>query len=129
MPLSLDTTGVIIGNLLPAFKSSGNLLNAENTFQWVMKRNDLLGWTYTIQPGICCRFRRLITGRPLDCVLANVRTATNCHIKCYIAKDSAVLGSFNLTLPTILDLSILITNRTQLKALRELHRSHWAALA
>jgi len=119
---------VRVGLRLPVVQSRGRLLNGDDVFVWISKRKNLVGWTYSYNPSciLLRRFKSLIAGTGRPCT--NVRIATNTHIKCYIDRDSMLVGSFNLTEPTIQDLCVEIKDQSLIAHMRIQFRKHWNIL-
>jgi len=117
---------VRLGRQLPPLETRGKLLNGEETFLWIYKRRDLVGWTYSVRRPLALRFKQLIAyvGEPAP----NIKFAQNVHMKCYIDKKSMLIGSFNLTAPTIEDLCVEITDQSLVAFMRIQFRKHWKAL-
>jgi hypothetical protein len=117
-----------VGQRLPAIKLKGRLLDADGAFLWIYRRKDLIGWTYSYNPRcvLLKRFKYLIAcvGIPSS----NVRIAGNIHVKCYIDKKSMLIGSFNLTEPTIQDLCVEVTDQSLVAHMRIQFRKHWDLL-
>ena len=119
--------------------SFGSLLNATDSFAWLMENSGFVGWTYTINPKVWSLVQpsKLIIDRPG--ILADekndkvynsrIRVATCCHIKCYIGEKEMLVGSFNLTAPTIEDLCVVIKDKKQISHMRKTFTQHWKALA
>lgn len=123
---------------LTKLQSFGPLLNARDSFGWLHENKGFVGWTYTINPKVWTFLQptRLIADRVKDLAEHNgkvynsrIRVATCCHIKCYISKTSMLIGSFNLTAPTIEDLCVLVKDKKQIVHMRKTFDCHWKALA
>ena len=113
---------------LPFIQSKGKLLNADSSYLWLLRHKKLIGWTYNYNWGCQAirNFDKLIAcqGRPSK----TVRIANNTHIKCYISKDSMLIGSFNLTYPTVQDLCLEVTDVVLRNYMRRMFNQHWKAL-
>jgi hypothetical protein len=125
---TIPTSKVRLRVAVPPIPSKGKLLNGENSLDWIIERKHLVGWTYNFN--VSCRawqsFDRLIScqGRASK----NVRIANNTHIKCYIGRDSMLIGSFNLTFPTVQDLCIEVKDFVLINYMRRMFNQHWKAL-
>jgi hypothetical protein len=119
---------VRVGQRLPPFKVKGKLLDGDGAFLWIHRRKDLIGWTYSFNPKcvLLKRFKYLIACVGAPC--SNVRIAGNIHVKCYIDQRSMLIGSFNLTNPTIQDLCIEVTDQSLVAHMRIQFRKHWKLL-
>jgi hypothetical protein len=128
LSVNIPLARVIVGRRLPELKVKGKLLDSDATFMWIYRRKDLVGWTYSFNPNtpLLKRFKQLIAGTGAPC--ANVRIACNTHIKCYIDRKSMLIGSFNLTGPSILDLCIEVTDPSLVATMRIQFRKHWNLL-
>ena len=130
LSVEIPTSRTRLNLQLPELQTSGRLLNGMQTFSWIYDRKNLVGWTYSYNPAfiLVTRFKQLIAcvGLPRS----NVRLAGNTHIKCYIDKkeQKMVIGSFNLTEPTINDLCIEITDRALVNHMRLQFSKHWKLL-
>jgi hypothetical protein len=125
---TIPTSKVKLRTALPLIATKGKLLNADDCYDWIFNRSKLIGWTYNFNR-MCClwqHFEKLIScqGQPAK----QVRIANNTHIKCYIGKDSMLVGSFNLTQATVQDLCIEVKDIVLLNYMRRMFNQHWKAL-
>jgi len=124
----IKVSKVRTGLLAPEIKSKGSLLNGDDSYAWLMKREGLIGWTYSFNPYaiVLLHFAKLIScqGRAQK----NVKIASNTHLKCYIHKYQMLIGSFNLTYPTIEDLSVLVTDKILINHMHNQFTQHWKRL-
>jgi hypothetical protein len=125
---TIPTSRVRLRTSVPDIQSKGRLLNAIDCHVWILKRKHLIGWTYNFNrmSRLWQCFDRLIScqGSPAK----QVRIANNTHIKCYIGKDSMLIGSFNLTFPTVQDLCIEVRDIALCNYMRRMFNQHWKAL-
>lgn len=134
MELNLNLSKVIVGQEAIGFRSSGGILNSHDCVEWLRTRSELIGWTYSFTPyGLSLyNFKKLIANvcnGHLFVMNATIRFATNIHAKCYIAPESALISSFNLTAPTIEDIGVVIRDKRALKHLRREFNRQWKSLA
>lgn len=126
----LDIDATTAPKPLPVFKVAG-LLNKDECWAWLKEQAGIVGWTFCYNRAV---FSQISVARLIVCVgqpdTPNwVRYASNCHMKIYVGKTQALVGSFNLTWPTIEDAGILITKQSQVRALRQTFNKHWKHLA
>jgi hypothetical protein len=129
--ITLNTNMVELGVQLPPFESFNTIYNSTDCMLWCHGQNAISGWTYTFNPNVLrwARISKLIVGNFSGYKSKHVRYATHCHIKCYIGDSAALIGSFNLTQPTIEDMAVFIKDKKLLAHLRKQHKLHWNALA
>ena len=124
---SIAVGNVQLGAILPEFCSRGVLLNGYDSDRWIRKRKDLIGWTFSFNVEYLTYFKQLIVG--ISLVPSNkIKVARNNHTKCYIDKKEMLVGSFNLSRPTIEDLCIKVTVQSLIAFMRIQFRKHWKAL-
>jgi len=119
-------------------QSFGPLLNAKDAFDWLHGHPGFVGWTYTINAKVWTLLQpaKLIVDRAKDLVEPNgkiynsrIRSATCCHIKCYLDKTWMLIGSLNLVAPTLEDFCVLIKDKKQIAfQLKQFNRC-WKVLA
>lgn len=131
--INLDLTKVLVGKAVPDFRSLGIVYNSNDCVAWLKQQKSLIGWTYSFTPyGLSLyNFTRLIAGvcNGQHVNSCRVRYANNIHAKCYLSDKSALIGSFNLTAPTIQDLAVVIVHKQTLQHLRREFNRQWKALA
>lgn len=125
---TIPTSRVKLRTTLSSIPSKGKLLNADDCYDWIFNRGKLVGWTYNFNR-MCClwqHFDKLISclGQPAK----QVRIANNTHIKCYISKDSMLIGSFNLTQATVQDFCIEVKDIVLCNYMRRMFNKHWKEL-
>lgn len=114
-------------------ESFGHLLDARDCDLWLRSQVALIGWTYSLNPVslYLYDFRRVISGRviekPHGCG-TQIRFTCNNHIKCYITKSEMLIGSYNLSAPTIEDCAVRITSKAEIKHMRTQFERHWKSL-
>lgn len=125
---TLRLSQIKLGNYIPPLRSSKSLLNGEDSYLWIKEHKPLVGWTYDYNPHAILieSFERLISCKGL--ARKNVRIANNVHVKCYIHTNVMLIGSFNLTFPTIVDLCYLVTDKKAVDFYREQFEEHWKHL-
>jgi phosphatidylserine/phosphatidylglycerophosphate/cardiolipin synthase-like enzyme len=129
---TVQTNLVHVGQSMEGFKSFGPILNSIDSDDWLQNQKSLIGWTYSSSALSLnwMKFERLIVGRDfVSFSPTKIRCANNVHAKCYISKSSALLGSFNLTAPTVEDLCYLIKDKKIVEHLRKEFNRQWKALA
>ncbi len=123
----IQISKVRLGTRIPPIRSKGKLLNADDSYMWILRRKHLVGWTFSITKVHVKSFDRLIAGCGLQ-PFPNVKYAGNVHLKCYIDKKEMLIGSYNLTSPTIEDLCVLVTDITSINHMRIQFNKHWRTL-
>jgi hypothetical protein len=116
-----------VGITLPPLASRGILLNGHDSDRWIRKRKDLIGWTFSFHVEYLRYFKQLIVGVSLV-PSAKLKVARNNHTKCYIDKREMLIGSFNLSHPTIEDLCVVIKDPSLIAHMRIQFRKHWKTL-
>lgn len=133
MNITIDTstTRLDIAPRLPELSSFGNLLNAKDSFAWLHENPGFSGWTYSLNPRVWTLLqpKQLIVDRYTDPANSRIRVASACHIKCYFTDSTMLIGSFNLTAPTIEDLSVLVKDRKAVAHMKKQFKLHWKYLA
>ena len=118
---------VQLGGALPPFTSRGILLNSYDSDCWIRERRDLIGWTFSFNVEYLTFFKQLIVG--ISLVPSNkIKVACGNHTKCYIHKKEMLVGSFNLSRPTIEDICVVVKDQSLVAFMRIQFRKHWKAL-
>ena len=125
---TISTSKVKLRTTLSQLSSKGKLLNADACYLWLLRRKNLVGWTYNYNWSCQAvrNFDKLIACQGKSS--RTIRIANNTHIKCYIGKDTMLLGSFNLTYPTVQDFCIEVTDIVLRNYMRRMFNKHWKEL-
>lgn len=136
LSMNLDLSQVRVGfPRLLELRSFRTILNATDTVGWLdLHRDDFVGWTYSVTEAAIRMFKpkKLIIGNITTVLPAyywdRVKLASHCHIKCYIGPDEMLVGSFNLTAPSIEDMMVRVTDKVTVREVRGQFNKHWKAL-
>lgn len=125
---TIPTSSVKVGISLSTIPSKGRMLNGVDSFNWIIWREKLVGWTYNYNwsTGVLSHFDRLISCRGRED--RRVRLANNTHMKCYIGKKSMLITSFNLTYPTVNDMGMEVLDVALCNYMRRMFNKHWKEL-
>lgn len=133
MTFDLDLSKLTIAEAprLKELQSYGRLLNAKDSLGWLMDNRGFIGWTYTVNLKLWSLLqpKQLIVDRCEKLYNSKIRVASCCHIKCYMSEYEMLIGSFNLTAPTIEDLCVFIQDKHEVSHMRKVFKQHWKALA
>lgn len=115
---------------IPDLITPRGILTAEQCHMWLSVQSSLIGWTYSCNPLALrlYKFTKLICGVPYNWFPDHVRYACNTHIKCYIGPKAMLIGSYNLTAPTIQDCAVIVTDKKSIAAMKTQFSLHWKAL-
>jgi hypothetical protein len=117
----------MIGTRAPWFASKRDLLNCEDTMQWIKERYKLIGWTYSYDSEWITHFTRLIAGTGRKSI-DKVKYCPNVHQKVYIHKREMLISSANLVSPTIQNVSIIIRDPVLINYMRITFNLQWRKL-
>ena len=121
------TSRVRLGTKALYFQSKGDLLNCYDSIQWITKRRNLIGWTYSFDHEYLHHFKRLIVGLSTR-TFPQVKCAANVHQKIYIDKKEMLVSSANLVAPTIQNVSIIVRDPILINYMRILFNKQWRIL-
>jgi hypothetical protein len=127
----IDLVGLTVPLFHQPFKSTGTILCAEDTVDWLKAQRQIVGWTYTLSDDFLLKLSidRVIAGKPYNGGFKlRVKVAQATHVKCYIGQSEMYIGSFNLTHPTIEDLGVIVKDKKQIKTMRAFFEKSWKAL-
>jgi hypothetical protein len=129
LSVSIPLSKIRMGRPALEFSSKGDLLNCYDSCQWILRRYNLIGWTYSFDVEYTGHFKRLICGSGrVDGNVTHVKYAPNIHQKVYVDKKEMLISSANLVAPTIQNVSVVIRDQTLINYMRILFNKQWRYL-